>query len=111
MNNGIIVEKSNRAKYREVASRSLAITDWRETKQSNMKHTPPSRNPCHRSGFCLSSATRLSESLTRGFASQPHGWFALIEEVPKIENCLYCPDSKAGASRHEIRFAVCFGRN
>jgi hypothetical protein len=46
------------------------------------EHTPSWRNLSPQSDFCLSSETRLSDVLlARGFASQPHGWFAFIEVV------------------------------
>jgi len=48
--------------------------------------------------------------LTRGFASQPRGWFAVSERVPN-QIVFFRLASKADASRQEIRFAVCFGRN
>jgi hypothetical protein len=75
-----------------------------------MKHTPCG-TPNLGVGFCLSSATRLSEFLTRGFASQSHGWFALIEEVPLIKIVCIGLGSKVGANRHEMGFPVCFGQN
>ena len=63
--------------------RSSAGARLRRLAREFMRHTPPSRNSSPRSGFYLSLATRLSEFLTRGFASQSHGWFALIEEFQK----------------------------
>ena len=45
--------------------RSSAGARLRRWAREFMRHTPPSRNSSPRSGFCLSSATRLSEFLTR----------------------------------------------
>ena len=64
--------------------RSSAGARLRRLAREFMRHTPASRNSSPRSGFCLSSATRPSEFLTRGFASQSHGWFALSKSSKKM---------------------------
>jgi hypothetical protein len=42
--------------------------------------------------------------LTRGFASQPHGWFALIEEVPTTEKIVCIGGQQAKCQRARDAF-------
>ena len=47
----------------------------------------------------LSSVTRLSvKQLTRGFASQPHGWFAISERSPDTLRIVSLALSRVGAN-------------
>src|SRR5262245_19144129 len=60
-----------------------------ESKCLDINLAPHTGHPPSRKFHCLSSVTRLSDShLTRGFASQPHDWFAFIGEG-SYKNCFF----------------------